>query len=79
VFNVTLAAATMVPTNDVAVPNVAELPTRQKTLHGTPPVMTTDEPLAVVNVLPMLKIHTELEPRSARVNCPVNWAEEEKV
>lgn len=46
--------ARMFPAKRVPVPIVAELPTCQKTLHGSPPLMsTTEERDAVVRVLPI--------------------------
>jgi hypothetical protein len=57
-----------------AVPSVAELPTRQNTLPPCAPLISeTVEALAVVSVLPMLKMKTELglfKPLSVRP--PVN-------
>ena len=54
VFTVTLVAAKIVPKKLVPVPRVAELPTWKNTLQGKPPfIMTTDELLAVVSVLPI--------------------------
>ena len=55
VFKVILSCAIMVPTNVVDVPSVAELPTCQYLLHQfAGALMTiTDEPLAVVRVLPI--------------------------
>jgi hypothetical protein len=45
----------------VVVPSVAELPTCQNTLHWDPPLtMRTLEALAVVSVLPILKMKTAL-------------------
>jgi hypothetical protein len=62
VFIVMLVNARMLPRNDVPVPIVAELPTCQNTLHRGPPLITTtDEPLAVVIVLPILKMNVALE------------------
>jgi len=60
--------------NAVPAPRVAELPTCQNTLHEVPPLITrTDEPLAVVSVLPILKIKTALEsPWASRVSSPDN-------
>ena len=52
-FNVTDVCARIVPTKDVVVPKVAELPTCQKTLHAcAPSIKTTELPEAVVNVDP---------------------------
>ena len=59
VSRVMLAKARILPTNVVFVPMVAELPTRQNTLQSVPPlIITTDELLAVVSVLPILKMKT---------------------
>jgi hypothetical protein len=61
VVKVTLVSAMMVPRNVVVVPSVAELPTCQNTLHGEPGlIMRTTELLAVVSVLPILKMKTAL-------------------
>jgi hypothetical protein len=49
-----LATAITLPANFVPVPSVAELPTCQNTLHTRPPLITTtEEPTAVVSVLPI--------------------------
>src|SRR5688572_14048455 len=40
-MNVMLASAMIFPANAVALPNVAELPTRQNTLQGAPPLIIT--------------------------------------
>jgi len=70
VLIVMLVPARMLPLNVVVVPIVAEMPTSQKTLHALPPpAMTTDEALAVVNVLPIWKTQT---PVPLRVNLPVS-------
>ena len=54
VLSVLLASARILPTNAVPVPSVAELPTCQNTLHSEAPlIMTTDEALALVSVLPV--------------------------
>jgi hypothetical protein len=54
VMSVMLVSAKIFPTNFVVEPSVAELPTCQKTLHGAAPLInSTDEPLAVVRVLPI--------------------------
>ena len=60
--------------NDVVVPSVAEVPTCQATPHGFPPLIrTTDDPAAVVNVLPILKMNDELAiPCASSVRMPVN-------
>ena len=61
VVTVMLAMARMFPANDVPVPSVAELPTCQNTLPADAPLIrTTDETLAVVSVLPILKMKTAL-------------------
>jgi hypothetical protein len=68
--------ARMLPTNDVVVANVAELPTCQKTLHAcTPPVSRTLLPGAVVSPLTDWKINTELAPPE-RVTVPVSEIDE---
>jgi len=70
VLIVMLVPARMLPLNVVVVPIVAEMPTSQKTLHALPPpAMTTDEALAVVNVLPIWNTQT---PVPLRVNLPVS-------
>ena len=55
VFIVILTFAIIVPTNVVDVPSVAETPTCQYLLHQFAGALmtTTDEPLAVVRVLPI--------------------------
>jgi hypothetical protein len=61
VVKVTLADARIFPKNAVPVPIVAELPIWKNTLQGEPPlIMTTDELLAVVSVLPIWKMKTAL-------------------
>jgi len=74
VVTVMLVRARMFPLNFVFVPRVAELPICQKTLQGLPPlVMTTDDALAVVSVLPIWKIQTAFGlPCALRVNVPVS-------
>jgi hypothetical protein len=74
VFNVMLVRARILPTNTVSVPMVAELTTRQNTLQPVLPlVIRTDELLAVVSVLPILKMKTAPEsPWASRVSVPVN-------
>jgi len=81
VFNVMLACARMSPAKDVVVPSVAELPTRQNTLPPCAPFSSvTVEALAVVSVLPMLKMNTALGlPRALRLSVPVSCAEELKL
>ena len=80
VVTVMLASARTFPESDVPVPSVAELPTCQNTFSAAPPfVRTTDEALAVVSVLPILKMKTALAlPRALSVSVPVSWADEEK-
>src|SRR5450830_1262940 len=74
VFKVMLVSARMLPASFVLVPRVAELPTCQNTLHFEPPLITTtDEPLAVVSVLPIWKTKTASgSPRALRVSVPVS-------
>ena len=74
VFSVMLACARISPVNDVPVPSVAELPTLQNTLPPCAPLTsTTDEALAVVSVLAILKMKTELGlPSPLSVNVPVS-------
>src|SRR5665213_853084 len=69
VFSVMLWFARMSPANNVVVPSVAELPTLQKTWPPCAPLISaTAEALAVVSVLPMLKMKTELGlPRPLRL------------
>jgi hypothetical protein len=80
VVTVMLVNARMFPANDVAVPSVAELPTCQNTLPADPALIrTTDEALAVVSVLPILKMKTALAlPWPLSVRVPVSCAEEAK-
>src|SRR4051812_46874846 len=77
VLMVMLVRARMLPTNVVVAPSVAELPTCQKTLQFDAPLITaTDDPDAVVKVLPILKINEALGlPCASSVSVPVNWAE----
>ena len=74
VVTVMLASARMFPENDVPVPSVAELPTCQKTLSADAPLITTtDEALAVVSVLPILKMKIPLAlPLALSVSVPVS-------
>src|SRR2546429_182877 len=74
VVKVMLATARIFPVNAVPVPRVAELPTAQYTsVSRAPPLMTTDELIAVVRVLPILK--TQIEPAGPlRVSRPVTSA-----
>lgn len=70
VVRVMLATARIFPVNAVPVPSVAELPTDQKTSVSLPlPLITTDELVAVVSVLPIMKIQG---PEPMRVSFPVN-------
>src|SRR4051812_524037 len=80
VFMVMLVSARMFPPNVVPVPSVAELPTCQNTLQSWPPLfMITSELLAVVRVLPILKMKTALAlPSAFSVSVPVSWADDEK-
>lgn len=67
-----LVSARMFPLKAVPDPSVAELPTCQYTLRAKlPPVMTTDDLLAVLRVLAILKMNTELA-LPVRVSLPVN-------
>jgi len=73
VVRVTLVWAKMLPVKVLLVPRVAELPTCQNTLHGWPPSITTEELLAVVSVLPILKTHTAAAlPAALSVSVPVS-------
>lgn len=78
VVRLMLSRARILPTKVVVVPMVAELPTCQKTLQGEPPLITwTVDALAVVSVLPVLKIKTALAlPWASRVSVPVSCADE---
>jgi hypothetical protein len=80
VFKVMLVSATRLPMNDVVVPSVAELPICQATPHGLPPLIKrTDDELAVVNVLPVLKMKVAAAfPCAFNVKVPVNPADDEK-
>jgi hypothetical protein len=73
-FSVMLVRAIRLPTNDVVVPSVAELPICHATLHGLPPLIScTDDPLAVVNALPTLNTKVALAlPCAFSVSGPVN-------
>ena len=70
----------MFPTKLVPVPSVAELPTCQNTLQLVPGLIsTTAELLAVVRVLPILKMKSAFGlPSPSRTSVPVNCADEEK-
>ena len=80
VVNVMLASATILPRKAVAVPRVAEAPTCHHTLQDLAPLITlTDEPDAVVSVLPIWKTQTALaSPSALRTRFPVNPADESK-
>src|SRR4051794_37120651 len=82
VVSVMLMSARMSPTNEVPVPSVAELPTCQKTLlQLLPPLLmiVTDELLAVVRLLPILKRNSAFAlPRASRVSAPVSCADDVK-
>jgi len=68
----TLVSAMMFPLKAVPDPSVAELPTCQYTLRARlPPVMTTEELLAVFRELTILKMNTELA-SPVSVSVPVN-------
>src|SRR5487761_2640727 len=73
VFKVMLSCARILPANVVPVPRVAELPICQNTLQLWPLLITpTVELLAVVSVLPILKIKTASgSPWASRVRVPV--------
>src|ERR1044071_7834348 len=80
---VMLVSARMFPANVLPVPSVAELPICQKRFVGqvVPPVLvrTTDDPLAVVSVLPILKRKSALGlPRKLSVSVPVRAADDVK-
>ncbi len=66
----------IVPTNEVSVPSVAELPTCQNTLHlCAPPMSDTELALAVVRVDPIWKIQTaDGSFWASRVSSPVSSA-----
>jgi len=78
---VMLVSTSKLPWKLVVAPKVAELPTCQNTSQAPVPLISsTLEPAAVVNVLPILKMKTELMfvPPSS-VNVPVSCAEEENL
>src|ERR1017187_7282316 len=57
VFRVILVSARTFPANEVVVPRVAELPTCHHTPQAEAPLLSvTEEPLAVVSVVPILKM-----------------------
>jgi hypothetical protein len=72
--------ARMIPINAVFVPNVAELPTCQMTLHALAPLINiTDDAEAVVSVVPIWKTNWALvSPWASSVSIPVSCAEELK-
>jgi hypothetical protein len=74
VLSVTEANARIVPTKEVVLPSVAELPTCQKTLHACAPFSrTTDEAEAVIKVEPAWKMKTALgSPPAFNVRGPVS-------
>ena len=76
VVMVMLVSARICPSNAVPVPSVAELPTCQNTSHpgiAPPLIVTTDELLAVVSVLPIWKTNCAFGfPWSLRVSVPVS-------
>jgi hypothetical protein len=76
--SVMLVNAIIFPAKVLPVCMVAEEPTCQKTLQGDAPLAkATVAPVAVISVLPILKIHTSVElPVSVRV--PVSSADDEK-
>ena len=77
VVRVMLVSATMLPGREEPVPKVAELLTCQNTPQpGAPLMRRTEEPLAVVSVLPTLKMKTAFGlPCASSVSVPVNAAE----
>jgi hypothetical protein len=79
-LRVMLSSARIFPANAVPDPRVAELPTCQKMLPWLQPLIgVMDAPLAVVSVLPILKMKTALEsPWPSRTSIPVNCADESK-
>src|SRR5580698_3477895 len=80
VSSVMLVSARMSPTNVVAVPSVAELPTTQNTSVPCPPPTTvTFEALAVVSDDGMTKMKVELGPVALSVSVPDNRADELKL
>jgi hypothetical protein len=80
VVNVMLVSAIRLPMNCVPVPSVADDPICQSTPHGLPPLMIdTDDALAVVSVLPVLKIQVAAAfPCALSTRGPVNCADVEK-
>ena len=74
VVRVMLVSATMLPTNVLVVPRVAELPTCQKMLHWLAAVVVTStlEPVLVISVLELRKMKlASAVPPAARVSVPV--------
>lgn len=80
VVSVMLVKARIFPTKVVPVPRVAELPTCQNTLQAEAPLIrSTFALLAVINVLPILKIKTAFgSPCASRVTVPVRPADDAK-
>jgi hypothetical protein len=76
VVRVMLSWARIFPEKSVPVPRVAELPTRHSTpqeLALLPLTKATDEPLAVVRVLPIRKTQTAFGlPWALRTRVPVS-------
>ena len=70
----------VLPAIVLPVPSVAELPICQNRLQDSPlPITLTREPLAVVSVLPILKMKTASgSPCASRVSVPVRAADESK-
>jgi len=60
VFKVILVWARILPENEEDVPSVAELPTCHHTLQLPPLMKMTDELIAVISVLSILKMKTAL-------------------
>jgi hypothetical protein len=73
------ANAIIFPAKVLPVCMVAEEPTCQNTLQDeAPPVKATVAPVAVVRVLPILKIHTSEPPVPCSVKVPVSSADDVK-
>jgi hypothetical protein len=81
VFIVIDASARMFPLKDVFVPNVAELPICQKTLHAWAPFLSSTRLLdAVVSVDPTWKMKTALgSPCASSATSPVSSNEDERL
>ena len=83
VFNVMLVSARRLPSDELPVPKVAELPICQNIFCAqlAPPVLirAIDEFVAVVSVLPILNRKNALEfPCKSRISVPVRAAAVEK-